>query len=53
MAEQTNNSESISETAASSTAAVTTTPNGVQSNISVTAPVIEYFKKFTSLNPTA
>ncbi len=33
--------------------AITTKPVGVQSNISVTKKEREYFKKFTSLNPTA
>ncbi len=33
--------------------AITTKPVGVQSNISVTKKEREYFKKFTSLNPTS
>lgn len=52
MAAQTNKSDSISNTA-TSTPETTTNPIGVQTNISVTAPTREYFKKFTSLNPTA
>jgi len=52
MATQQNNAESIS-TAAINQPSVTTTPIGVQTNISVTKEEKEYFKRFTSLNPTA
>jgi hypothetical protein len=52
MAAQTNKSNSISRTAFS-TPEITTTPIGIQTNIPVTVPTREYFKKFTSLNPTA
>lgn len=52
MATQQNNAESIS-TAAINQPSVTTTPIGVQTNISVTKEEKEYFKRFTSLDPTA
>ena len=52
MATQQNNAKSIS-TAAINRPSVTTTPIGVQTNISVTEVEKEYFKRFTSLNPTA
>ena len=52
MATQQNNAESIS-TAAINQPGVTTTPIGVQTNISVTKEEKEYFKRFTSLDPTA
>lgn len=52
MAAQTNKSDSISQ-AVSNTPEVTTAPIGIQNNIPITAPTREYFKKFTSLNPTA
>lgn len=51
MAVQQNKSETIS-TADISKPSVTNQPVGVQSNISVTKKEIEYFKRFTSLNPT-
>tara|TARA_R110001632_G_scaffold132064_2_gene246489 strand:- start:171 stop:1151 length:981 start_codon:yes stop_codon:yes gene_type:complete len=52
MAAQTNKSDSISQ-AVSNTPEVTTAPIGIQNNIPIAAPTREYFKKFTSLNPTA
>ena len=52
MAAQQNNSKSISATNTSKPK-VTTKPLGVQSNISVTKEESEYFKRFTSLNPSA
>lgn len=52
MAVQQNKSKSISK-ANLTKPAITTKPVGVQSNIAVTKKEREYFKKFTSLNPTA
>ena len=52
MAAQQNNSKTNSKTNNEAPNS-TTKPLGVQSNISVTKNVSEYFKKFTSLNPTA
>ena len=52
MATQQNKAKSISN-AALSKPSVTTKPVGVQSNIAVTKKEREYYKKFTSLNPTA
>jgi uncharacterized small protein (DUF1192 family) len=52
MAAQQNNAESIS-TPNVNKPGVTTKPIGVQSNIAVSKTVNEYFKKFTSLNPSA
>ncbi len=52
MAAQQNKSKSISK-ANLTKPAITTKPVGVQSNIAVTKKEREYFKKFTSLNPTA
>jgi len=47
-----NKAETISK-AALSKPAITTKPVGIQSNVAVTKKEREYFKKFTSLNPTA
>ena len=47
-----NKAETISK-AALSKPAITTKPVGIQSGIAVTKKEREYFKKFTSLNPTA
>ena len=52
MAVQQNKSKSISKENLSKPA-ITNKPVGVQSNIAVTKKEREYFKKFTSLNPTA
>ena len=52
MAAQTNKSDSISR-AVSNTPEITTAPIGIQTNAPIAAPTREYFKKFTSLNPTA
>ena len=52
MAAQTNKSDSISRMV-SNTPEITTAPIGIQNNIPIAAPTREYFKKFTSLNPTA
>ena len=52
MAAQQNKSKSISKENLSKPA-ITNKPVGVQSNIAVTKKEREYFKKFTSLNPTA
>ncbi len=52
MAVQQNNSKTNSKTN-TKTPNTTTTPLGIQSNISVTKKEAEYFKRFTSLNPSA